>query len=139
MGRPAAREQGQVRRPQIALHVCVLRHPRLTIGPTSPARRVALALLALLLAAAALAHTACEMSGLARSDAWMWMAMLLALPYAAALLCAALAAWPERVMPWPERPRAKPAAQAVAGSATRTAAVLTAIAPRSGRQTSGLG
>lgn len=102
-----------------------------------PVREESLLLLALLLAAAAVAHAASELTGLARSDAWMWMAMLLlqALPYAAALLCAALAAWPERVAPWPERPRAEPVAQAVAGSTTRTAAALTASA----RQTSGSG
>jgi exo-beta-1,3-glucanase (GH17 family)/cellulose synthase/poly-beta-1,6-N-acetylglucosamine synthase-like glycosyltransferase len=103
-----------------------------------PVREESLLLLALLLAAAAVAHAASELTSLARSDAWMWMAMLLlqALPYAAALLCAALAAWPERVAPWPGHPRAEPAAQAVAGSTTHTAAALTTSAPRSTRQTS---
>jgi exo-beta-1,3-glucanase (GH17 family)/cellulose synthase/poly-beta-1,6-N-acetylglucosamine synthase-like glycosyltransferase len=68
-----------------------------------PVREEALLLLALLLAAAAVAHTASGLEGLGRSDAWVWMGMLLlqALPYAAALLCACLAAWPERVAPTP--------------------------------------
>jgi exo-beta-1,3-glucanase (GH17 family)/cellulose synthase/poly-beta-1,6-N-acetylglucosamine synthase-like glycosyltransferase len=106
-----------------------------------PVREEALLLLALLLAAAAVAHTASGLSGLARSDAWMWMAMLLlqALPYTAAVLCAGLAAWPERAALLPEQPRAKPPAQAVAGSATRTPVALTPSVPRSGRQTSGSG
>jgi hypothetical protein len=65
-----------------------------------PVREEALLLLALLLAAAAVGHSASALQGLARSDAWMWMTMLLlqALPYAAALLCAGLAAWPERAL-----------------------------------------
>ena len=106
-----------------------------------PVREEALLLLALLLAAGAVAHTASGLNGLARSDAWMWMAMLLlqALPYAAAVLCAGLAAWPERVAPLLERPRVKVATQAKAGPATHTAPTLTASAPRSGRQTSGSG
>ena len=106
-----------------------------------PVREEALLLLALLLAAAAVAHTASGLSGLAQSDAWMWMAMLLlqALPYAAAVLCAGLAAWPERVVPLLERPRAKAAAQALAATATHTAPTLTASAPHSGQQTSGSG
>lgn len=88
-----------------------------------PVREEALLLLALLLAAGAVAHTASGLNGLARSDAWMWMAMLLlqALPYGAAVLCARLAAWPERVAPLPERPRAATAAAAVAGSAPHSA------------------
>jgi exo-beta-1,3-glucanase (GH17 family)/cellulose synthase/poly-beta-1,6-N-acetylglucosamine synthase-like glycosyltransferase len=70
-----------------------------------PVREEALLLLALLLAAGTVAHTASGLSGLARSDAWMWMAMLLlqALPYVAAVLCAGLAAWPERLAPLPDR------------------------------------
>ena len=70
-----------------------------------PVREESLLLLALLLAAGAVAHTASGLSGLARSDAWMWMAMLLlqALPYVAAVLCAGLAAWPERLAPLPDR------------------------------------
>ncbi len=106
-----------------------------------PVREESLLLLALLLAAGAVAHTASGLNGLARSDAWMWMAMLLlqALPYAAAVLCAGLAAWPERVAPLLERPRAKAVAQAVAEPATHTAPTLTASAPHSGRQISGSG
>ena len=106
-----------------------------------PVREESLLLLALLLAAGAVAHTASGLNGLARSDAWMWMAMLLlqALPYAAAVLCAGLAAWPEHVAPLLERPRAKAVAQAVAEPATHTAPTLTASAPHSGRQISGSG
>ena len=75
-----------------------------------PVREEALLLLALLLAAAAVGHSASALQGLARSDAWMWMTMLLlqALPYAAALVCAGLAAWPERAPSAADIPNATP-------------------------------
>lgn len=83
-----------------------------------PVREEAGLLLALLLAAGAVAHTASALQGLARSDAWMWMGMLLlqALPYAAAVFCAGLAAWPQSVASRRTRPHAEPSAQPTHGA-----------------------